>query len=165
VGPKAKSAIQKAGTALPSKKHEPSPAEQTILEKHHDRTNKNPSPPLKVTHDSRNLKVETNHPDPKLGAVLAMDAIGTASLSFFNGPVAKLAALGRFKSLEETELRAEHGEGHRVTRRYRGNARRSNGSTTMTPARRLAKVETIDQQDSASNMFNKCARTFDLGVN
>jgi hypothetical protein len=31
---------------------------------------------------------------------------------------------------------------------------------TMTAARRLANVETIDQQDSASNMFNKCARTF-----
>jgi hypothetical protein len=30
----------------------------------------------------------------------------------------------------------------------------------MTAARRLEKVETIEQQDSASAMFNKCARTF-----
>jgi hypothetical protein len=35
---------------------------------------------------------------------------------------------------------------------------------TMTAARRLANVETIDQQDSASNMFNKCARTFTAQV-
>ena len=34
----------------------------------------------------------------------------------------------------------------------------------MTAARRLAKVETIQQQDSASNMFNKCARTFAVQV-
>jgi hypothetical protein len=30
----------------------------------------------------------------------------------------------------------------------------------ITAARRLAKAETIELQDGASNMFNKCARTF-----
>ena len=33
-------------------------------------------------------------------------------------------------------------------------------NATMTAARRLSLVETIPQQDSASNMFNKLARTF-----
>ena len=31
---------------------------------------------------------------------------------------------------------------------------------TMSAAQRLTKVETIPQQDSASNMLNKCSRTF-----
>jgi hypothetical protein len=33
-------------------------------------------------------------------------------------------------------------------------------NATMTAARRLAKAETIEQRDSASRMFNQCARTF-----
>jgi hypothetical protein len=33
-------------------------------------------------------------------------------------------------------------------------------NATMSAARRSAKVENIQQQDSASTMLNKCARTF-----
>ena len=41
---------------------------------------------------------------------------------------------------------------------------RLENNATMTAARRLAKVETIEQRDSASNMLNKCARTFTAQV-
>ena len=37
-------------------------------------------------------------------------------------------------------------------------------NATMTAARRLAHCETIPQQDSASSMLNKCARTFSAQV-
>jgi hypothetical protein len=43
-------------------------------------------------------------------------------------------------------------------------ARAAEALSALTAARRLAKVETIEQQDSASNMFNKCARTFAVQV-
>jgi hypothetical protein len=71
-------------TVAKPEKYEPTPVEQAILEKYREHRKQNPSPLLKVTHVSGNLKIEINHPDYKLGTVLAMNAVGTASLSLFN---------------------------------------------------------------------------------
>jgi hypothetical protein len=88
-----------SGGFVPSKKDEPSPAEQDILDKHLDRTRNNPAPDetFKLTHDGENLKsIVINHPDPDVGAVLAMDAVGTTSHSLFRGLVAQLVELGAY---------------------------------------------------------------------
>jgi hypothetical protein len=162
-----KAVTQKDGTSLTSEKHaELSPTERSILEKYVDRTKRHPSPPLKVTHGDGNPKVEINHPDPDVGAVLAMDAIGTASPSFFNGLISQLANLGTSKSVNEHEMNFALSmvEGIRPRDDTEGMLAAQMAAVhiaTMTAARLLAKSsKTIEQYDSASRMLNQCARTF-----
>jgi hypothetical protein len=124
-------------------------------------------PRLKVTITGNNaVKLSPDHPDVAIGTLAMMRAIGTADLDFFNELMVHLVnaskkvdgtsedatnfMLAVVKGIEprdqiETMLAAQMAAVHMAS---------------MTFARRLAHVDTIPQQDSAQNAFNKLTRTF-----
>jgi hypothetical protein len=110
--------------------------------------------------------ISADHPEPRIGHGLLADALGTGDYEFAAGLLTQLADVSRsgkvttkqelnfilsvvqgIKPKDETEalLAAQMAAIH---------------NATMVAARRLSHVETIPQQDSASNMLNKLARTF-----
>ena len=111
-------------------------------------------------------KLAPDHPEPEIGQLLLMEALGTADPYFLDGVLGQLANAGTqgravderginfmlavVKGIEpkdqvEAMLAAQMAAVH---------------NATMTFARRLAHVENIPQQDSAERAFNKLARTF-----
>jgi hypothetical protein len=119
-----------------------------------------------VTNEKGIAKLAPDHPEPEIGQLLLMEALGTADPYFLNGLLRQLANVGTqgrdvderginfllavVKGVEpkdqvEAMLAAQMAAVH---------------NATMTFARRLAHVETIPQQDSAERAFNKLARTF-----
>jgi hypothetical protein len=98
----------KAEASLPAKKYEPTEVEQAALDWHFERRRNNPAPAetYKITHDDggKLKSIEINHPDHKVGTILAMDALGTSSDPLFNGLVAQLVAIGTIEPLKELEL-------------------------------------------------------------
>ena len=123
---------------------------------------KKAAPRLKVMGSA----IKIDHPDPILGQISLLSAIGSADRDFLEGLLNQLANTGSqgpkpderginfmlavVKGIEprdqiEAMLAAQMAAVH---------------NATMTFARRLAGVETIRQQDSAQTAFNKLARTF-----
>lgn len=123
-------------------------------------------PRFKVETNSDSSKIGYDHENQTVGAILLSDALGISDEFLRDCLVSQLADVA--------------GEGKAVTSRQLNNiaalvaAISPRDSTeailacqmaaihnaTMTAARRLSNVETIPQQDSASNMLNKLARTF-----
>jgi hypothetical protein len=122
-------------------------------------------PRLKVAIEGNAAKLTPDHPDAAIGTLAIMRAIGTADLDFCDGLTLQLVnaskgqgpsekavnfMLAVIKGIEprdeiEAMLAAQMAAVHMAS---------------MTFARRLAHVDTIQQQDSASNAFNKLTRTF-----
>jgi hypothetical protein len=119
-------------------------------------------PRLKVSGSDVNI----DHPDPALGSILLLKAIGSADGDFLGGLTKQLVNAGSqgpkvdehginfmlavVKGVEprdqiEAMLAAQMAAIHMAS---------------MTFARRLAHVDNIPQQDSAANAFNKLTRTF-----
>jgi hypothetical protein len=119
-------------------------------------------PRLKVAGNA----VTVDHPDRALGHFAMLKAIGSSDSDFLNGLLKQVVSVGSHgavadenginfllsvvKDVEpqdsiEAMLALQMGAVH---------------NAMMTFARRLANVETIQQQDSAQNAFNKLARTF-----
>jgi hypothetical protein len=120
----------------------------------------NQQPRLKIVREGgRGATVSLDHPSQAVGTMALMKALGTADLDFFNGLLGQIVnaneaganfMLAVIKGIEprdqiEAMLAAQMTAVHMAL---------------MTVARRLAHVETIPQQDSAQNAFNKLARTF-----
>jgi hypothetical protein len=158
---------KKAPSRAIDKLYEPTPREEKALgalrAKHKDRT---PAPHIKVTNEKGVAKLAPDHPEPEIGQLLLMEALGTADPYFLDGVLGQLANAGTqgravderginfmlavVKGIEpkdqvEAMLAAQMAAVH---------------NATMTFARRLAHVENIPQQDSAERAFNKLARTF-----
>ncbi len=152
-------------TAAP---YTPTEAEWRALEGYFERMKKQAAcPRLKVKKkDGRAVAVGPDHSDVRIGSLLLMGAMGTASFGFMNGilkDVINVASQGKqpdergmnfvlsvirgVQPRDEVEamLAAQMAAVHMAT---------------MTFARRLAHVENIAQQDSAERAFNKLARTF-----
>jgi hypothetical protein len=153
VSAKAKAVAQKASP--PSEKYDPTLTERAIRDKYFERTKQQPAPDetFKVTHGEGSVTIKVNHPDYKLGTVLAMDAIGTGSHSLIKGLV---QLSGTSKSLEECELNFALSMVKGIKPRDDTEAMLATQmaalhNATMTAARRLAKVE---------SMLSKCALTF-----
>jgi hypothetical protein len=145
------------------------PQEQAAAGRHLDRrTRRVPAPRVKLTREGGTVELGIDHPLRSLGLSLLMEAFGTPDIDFFNGLMGQLlhtsapngkpdeCALNYMAAMirgiapqDETEcmLAAQMAAVHMAT---------------MTFARRLARVENIQQQDSASTAFNKLARTFAL---
>jgi hypothetical protein len=119
-------------------------------------------PRLKVLGSDVNI----DHPDPALGSILLLKAVGSTDGDFLRGLTTQLVNAGSqgskadeqginfmlavVKGIEprdqiEAMLAAQMAAVHMAS---------------MTFARRLAHIEIIPQQDSASNAFNKLTRTF-----
>jgi hypothetical protein len=146
--------------------YEPTPFEADAKEAYkavHDRS----GPRLRVQADEEGGKrVEVDHPDFAFGQFAFMKAIGVSDIDFSLGLIRQLTnigsqgsepdagginfVLGVIKGVQprdqvETMLASQMAAVHLAI---------------MTFARRLAHVDTIPQQDSAQNAFNKLARTF-----
>jgi hypothetical protein len=127
------------------------------------------SPPglrFNVNQHSDHVDVHIDHPDLKVGSLLLLQALGTTNTDFANGLINQLRnALCKGKAINAADL-------NQIVSMVQGIAPRDETeallatqmaavhSATMTAARKLNHVETIQQQDSASNMLNKLARTF-----
>jgi hypothetical protein len=155
--------IRKAATTA---RYKSTPEEQAVIEAVADRRRtRRPATRFKV--EPRNAtKLVIDHPDPVIGALLLMDALGTASPDFLNpfinqlvnagtkgqaadavGVNFMLAVVQGIEPRDEIEamLAAQMAAVHMAT---------------MTFARRLNHVDNIPQQDSAERAFNKLTRTF-----
>ena len=171
-GPRAPSPSQKKGgdagkqtTPKPqeasAKPYEPTPADAQAFKAYMAARAKR-GPRLKVAAGD----VKIDHPDPLFGQLSFLKAIGSTDGDFLEGLVKQLVNAGSqgpkpdegginfmlsvVKGIEprdqiEAMLAAQMAAVH---------------AATMMFARRLAGVETITQQDSAQNAFNKLARTF-----
>jgi hypothetical protein len=144
-----------------AKPYEPTPAEAETLKAYRAARAKK-GPRLKVSGSDINI----DHPNPALGSILLLKAIGSTDGDFLHGLTKQLVNAGSqglkadehginfmlsvIKGIEprdqvEAMLAAQMAAVHMAS---------------MTFARRLAHIEIIPQQDSASNAFNKLARTF-----
>jgi hypothetical protein len=144
--------------------YKPTPAEAKAIEAYLAKEKRAPRLKVSVTGKTA-AQVGIDHPNIPVGTVTLMQAIGTADYDFYDGLIGQLAnasgeaeasesganfMLSVVKGLEprdqvEAMLAAQMAAVHMAS---------------MTFARRLAHVETIDQQDSAERAFNKLARTF-----
>ena len=127
---------------------------------------KPPGPCMKVSEKDGVTQIAPDHPDLAVGHALLMKALGTVDRDFMDGLLGQLANAGTHgrtvdgrglnfmlsvvkgvepKDQVEAMLAAQMAAVH---------------MSTMTFARRLARVENIPQQDSAERAFNKLARTF-----
>lgn len=125
-------------------------------------------PGVSITKDERGgIVIDTDQPGTPNAMVLLMEALGTYDVQFFNGYLTQVitatdtgesgtdasavnSALGFIRSINprdptEACLAAQMVATH---------------NALMTFARRLSKVSTIPQQDSAINAFNKLTRSY-----
>jgi hypothetical protein len=125
-----------------------------------------PAVGFRMKDEGNSLEVGLDHPDKAVGELLFMHALGTTNADFANGLINQLGnVLGKGKAINAAGL-------NHIVSMVQGIAPRDETeamlaaqmaaihNATMTAARRLNHVESIPQRDSASNMFNKLARTF-----
>ena len=150
-----------------AKSYEPTPHERAALEAYRIQEEESPlAPRLRVTENDGATTICPDHPEPSVGNVLLMDALGTRDWDFLEGFLTQLAAAGskggkvdgrmlnfmlsvvkgvKPRDQVEAMLAAQMAAVH---------------TAMMTFAWRLAHVKTIPQQDSAERAFNKLGRTF-----
>lgn len=124
------------------------------------------APRVKAIKSGGEVRIEPDHPDFATGYVLLMDALGTADVDFVQLLMGQLANVGsRGGDVDEQAMNAMLSIVKGIAPRDPIEAMLATQmaavhSATMTFARRLAHVDTIQQQDSAERAFNKLARTF-----
>jgi len=148
-------------------KYQPNAEETAALRKHFLRSGKPTAPRVKVENIAKgHVSISMDHPENRLGQLLLMEALGTADIDFFNGLLSQLSngslrggqvdenllnfMLSVIKGIKprdqiEIMLAVQMAAIH---------------DAIMTFTRRLAHVETIQQQDSAERALNKLCRTF-----
>ncbi len=154
-------------TSVPKQPYAPTAFERAAAQRVFDRIARSgTAPQFKVTKtDSQNL-ITVDHPEPQMGQVLFADSIGTGDHVFAQGLLLQLSHVARTgKELTthdlNTMLATVHAIGPRdATEALLASQMAAIHHATMTAARRLNHSETITQQDSASNMLAKLARTF-----
>jgi hypothetical protein len=122
-------------------------------------------PRLKVAIEGNSADIRPDHPDIAIGSLAVMRAIGTTDFDFLDGLALQLVNVCRGQgSTEKTfdfMLSVIKGiEPRDQTEAMLAAQMAAVHMASMTFARRLGHVETIQQQDSASNAFNKLTRTF-----
>ena len=125
------------------------------------------SPRIKVKGpDEGVVTLSVDHEDPTSGQALLMRALGTNYEDFYRTLIDQLATFSRKGGVPDEEalnfmLTVIKGiEPRDQIEAMLASQMAAIQSLTMTMARRLATVETVPQQDSASNALNKLARTF-----
>ena len=164
---KRRTAPKKPTEKAVTKPYEPTPEEQVIVEAMAARIKELPvTPRVKISEMGGVAQVLPDNPDPGLGLILLMAAVGTTELDFLNGLLGQLANAGsRGKSVDESGLNfmlsvVKGIEPKDQVETMLAAQMAAVHMATMTFARRLAHVENIPQQDSAERAFNKLARTF-----
>ena len=144
-------------------KYEPTVREKTALDRYAAHVAAAPEAPrIKVIDGT----IKLDHPDKPLGYALLMEALGTVSGSFMLGLLSQLAnAHSRRSQIDEGALNFMLSviKGHKPKDQFETMLAAQMVAihmATMTFARRLADVDTIQRQDSAERAFNKLARTY-----
>ena len=112
------------------------------------------------------VSISADHPEPAVGHTLLADALGTGDFDLACGLLTQLTDVSRSgKVATQQELNFMLSVVRGISPRDETEAllaaqMAAIHNATMVAARRLNHVETIPQQDSASTMLNKLARTF-----
>jgi hypothetical protein len=112
------------------------------------------------------VNISADHPEPAICHTLLADALGTGDYDFAAGLLAQLTDVSRSSKVATKQeldfmLSVVRGISPRdETEALLAAQMATIHNATMVAARRLNHVETIPQQDSASTMLNKLARTF-----
>jgi len=155
-------AKRKAGDI--AKPYEPTPHEKEAVRKIADHQKVAPS--LKIEMKGTVSHMLVDHPDQGTGQALLMDAVGTKDPAFFELLLMQLVDAGsQGGKLNERGLNFMLSVVKGVEPRDQLEAMLAAQMAavhiqTMSFARRLANVDTIQQQDSAERAFNKLARTY-----
>jgi hypothetical protein len=123
------------------------------------------APRLKVSLEGSSAKINPDHAESAIGTLAIMQSIGTTDLDFFDGLMLQLvnASGGQGTAEKATNFMLSFIKGiepRDQTEALLAAQMAAVHMASMTFARKLAHVETIPQQDSASNAFNKLTRTF-----
>ena len=146
------------------------PREQETLRGLIEDQDKKGAPRIKVETADDTSQLSVDHPDLLTGQALLMEALGTKDISFYDVLISQLADVGRQgRSADERGLNFMLSVIKGVQPRDEVETMLATQmaaihNATMTFARRLNHVETIPQQDSASNALNKLARSFAMQV-
>jgi len=130
------------------------------------RDNAAPAVRFKVTSDDNRVEIRNAHPDYAMGGLLFMQAFGTTNGDFAEGLIKQLFdVVSKGKAPNEADLNLIVGMVQGIAPRDETEAMLAAQmvavhNALISAARRLGNAQTIEQQDSASNMFNKLARTF-----
>ena len=143
--------------------YQPTHEEQKVLETFSARVaRKKEAPRLKV---SGNV-VSVNHPDQPTGGTMVLHSLGVTNADFGGAILANLTQIAsKGSEISENEMNATLATISEIGPRDAVEALLATQmaaihSATIKMARRLAHVETIQQQDSAERALNKLARTF-----
>ncbi|MGE0419133.1 MAG: hypothetical protein AB7O80_20195 [Acetobacteraceae bacterium] len=125
-------------------------------------------PRVKLTTENDRVTLSVDHPDQAAGSLLLMDALGTADEDFCEGFLSLLANAGA--GGRDTDLRGinfmlsvvKSIQPRDELEALLGAQMAAVHVATMTFARRLAYVETLQERDSAERAFNRLARTFSV---
>jgi hypothetical protein len=124
------------------------------------------APRAKVIQGKKGSTIVPDHPDELYGYTLLMDALGTTSIDFVIGLLTQLANVGSSgREIDEGGLNFMLSVVRGIQPRDQIEAMLAAQAaaihlTIMKFTRRLAGVETLEQQDSAERALNKLARTF-----
>ena len=126
-----------------------------------------PAPTFSVGSPAANVvNISADHPDAPTCHMLLADTLGTGDHEFANGLLTQLADVARSgKAVTKRELDFMLALVHGINPKDETEAllaaqMAAVHNATMMAARRLNFIQTIPQQDSASTMLNKLARTF-----
>jgi len=147
-------------------KYQPTAREQAVLDKYKAQTAAENTPRIKVSHDKKGTAISLDHPDELIGPALLTEAIGTVDGDFVTGLLTQLGnATSQDRRPDESAINFLLSviKGAKPKDQFEAMLAAQMAAihtATMTFTRRLANVETIQQQDSAERALNKLARTF-----
>ena len=131
------------------------------------RARRAPSPQFKIEQNGPStVSIAVDHPDPRMGHILLADALATGDFEFSSGLLTQLvdaSRSGKIATKRELDFTLALVRGINPkdeTEALLAAQMAAVHNATMVAARRLNFVETVPQQDSASTMLNKLARTF-----
>jgi hypothetical protein len=147
----------------------PTEAERAAIQRVRERRKgQAPTPSFKFSEVNGTASLGADHDDPATALLLLADALGTGDIAFAEGLLLQLAKASRSgNEFAARELNLALATVHAIAPRDATEALLASHmalvhQATLVAARRLHSIETIDQQNSASNMFNKLARTFTM---
>ena len=148
--------------------YEPTPRELKVIAANDARRkSRSPWPGMTVNEEG---KWAPDHPDAEVGFALLMEGLGTANYDFASVMIAQVGMLiASSKTVDKKELNSALALARGIDPRDEVEAMLASQMAavqlaTMTFARRLKNVETIEQQNSAATAFNKLAKTFAIQI-
>ena len=155
-------------TSKPAPEYNPTAQERAAMKRVFERqASKAPAARFNIEITAANAaSISADHPEPAIDHSLLADALATGDCEFAGGLLTQLADVarsGKVATKQELDfiLSVVHGINPKdETEALLAVQMAAIHNATIVAARRLVHTETIPQQDSASNMLNKLARTF-----